>query len=312
MATHIDIGSDFGKLKERIRVLVDLAEKFQNIYPGVYYDTGAWSAIKLLTVLRFVPIYTRIIPKFPEYFKKMYYVELLAGTGLCRIRPQGDIVAGSTLIAATLSYTPFDEYILVERDSTSANALGQRMKTVAKDVKIFNCDCNGCIDDIMSRMVPKSHYLAFVDCEGLDVDWTTMEALFSKPGDVLFNFQTQGIARTVGRAKKGSNACRDSLNRFFGGNEWKKLAYPDDFLSLYAEKIQLNTNRKIVLSFPVKGPRGFRYDVLLATRYTRGGSPWIKPMIDLRENVEKYRFKMVERILDILKGRIATLNSLLG
>lgn len=305
------LSADFEFLKTRVGVLLEIAKKFNSICPETYYETGAWSAIKLLTILRFVPIYTKIIPKYPQYFRKMYYIELLAGAGLCKIRPRGDVVAGSALMAATLCYEPFDEYILVEKEEERANALEQRMRIVTKNLTIYKCDCNECIGDIVNRMETKSHYLAFVDCEGVEVEWRTLQTLLGKPGDMLFNFQSQSVARLVGRAKKGKSALEETLNRFFGDDGWKKHDSPDSLLHYYIEKIRYMTSRDIVLSFPVKGPRGFRYDILLATRRTRGGSPWIMPMIELQEKVEKYRFRTVELILDILKGRVVPLDALL-
>lgn len=299
--------TNFSWLRGKIGTLLEAAERFKNICPGVYYNTGAWSVIKLLTILYFVPIYTRIIPK---YFPTMRYIELLAGTGLCRIRKTKDIVAGSTLIAATVGYKPFDEYILVEENKKRAEALGQRMKTITPHVKIFNCNCNECIEDPVDLLGEREHYLAFVDCEGLDVNWSTMDALLSKPGDMLFTFQSQAVARQVGKVARGWTGYAEGLNAFFGDDGWKPLRGPDALLQHYMNKIREETTRKVVLSLPVKGPGGFRYDVILATRRTRGGNPWIEPMRSLRDRMERYRFELVEAALNILTGRQLALNSI--
>lgn len=128
--------------------------------------------------------------------------------------------------------------------------------------------------------------MAFVDCEGLDVSWSTMQSLFARNGDVLFNFQTQNILRTASKAMKHSIGCEsltEKLDWFFGGNGWIDCKEPDDFLQYYTDKIRTETTRKIVLPLPVRGPRGYRYDIVLATRITRGRNPWIKPMEDLKE-----------------------------
>lgn len=60
-----------------------------------------------------------------------------------------DIIAGSALIACKHCYHPFDKYFLVEEDPRRAEALRARIKTVTEDFKVFNRDCNDCIEEIM-------------------------------------------------------------------------------------------------------------------------------------------------------------------
>lgn len=305
----------FKWLKPRVRKLVDIAKPFRRIHPNVFYESGEWSIIKLLVILRFVEIYTKIIkaPKQRVFFQNMYYIDLLAGSGLCRIGSKGDIIAGSALIACKQCYHPFDKYFFVEEDSTRAEALRTRIETVTKDFKVFNCDCNECIEEIMSGINKRSHYLAFVDCEGLDVSWSTMQSLFSRNGDVLFNFQTQNILRTASKAKKrslGWESTSEKLDWFFGDDGWVDCEKSDDFLQYYGEKIRNETTRKIVLPLPVKGPRGYRYDIILATRITSGRNPWIKPMEELREIMGGYRPEIVKKTLDILMKRQLSLNQI--
>lgn len=295
-------------LKPRVRKLVEIAEPHKLNYPEVFYDTKPWSIIKLLALLRFVDVYTKIIkaPKQQRFFKNMYYIDLLAGSGLCRIDPKGDIIAGSSLIACTQCAHPFDKYFLVEKDPEKAKALKARIETVTSNAKIFACDCNDCIKEIMEEIDKGDHYLAFIDCEGLDVSWQTMKSLFDKNGDVLFNFQTQSIWREpniVRNKSRGWEATLDRLNWFFGDERWKNCEHADDMLKCYIDRIENETTRKIVLPLPVKGSGSYRYDIILATRETRAGSPWIKSMKDLQEIMGGYRPDIVEKTLDILMKR---------
>lgn len=304
----------YGWLKPRVKKLVDIADPFKAIHPHVFYQTGSWSVIKLLALLRFVEIYTKIIkaPRQQVFFRNMYYIDLLAGSGLCRIGSKGDIIVGSALIACKNCYHPFDRYFLVERNPEKAKALEARIETVTTDFELYNCDCNDCIEQITSRIGERSHYLAFVDCEGLDVSWSTMQSLFGRNGDVLFNFQTRGIDRTIGKVQKrsrGWKAMSDKLSWFFGDEEWEDFEDPEDPLAYYTCKIAKETTRKVVLPLPVKGPGGYRYDIILATRRTRGGNPWIKPMKELQSIMGGYRPEIVKRTLDILMKRQLSLNN---
>lgn len=304
----------FEWLRPRVKRLVEIAEPFKTIYPKVFYETGPWSIIKLLALLRFVNIYSKIIkaPRQRSFFENMYYIDLLAGSGLCRIGSKGDIIAGSALIACIECYHPFDKYFLVEKRLDNAKALATRIGTTKPNFQVFNCDCNDCVEEIINEIGEKDHYLAFVDCEGLDVSWATMQKLFAKNGDVLFNFQTQGICRVGAKIEKcspGWKECVKRLDWFFGDDRWKDCEEPDDFLNAYMSKITEETTRKIVLPLPVKGPRGYRYDIILATRMTRGGNPWIKPMEELQNMMGGYKPEIIEKTLDILMKRQLSLNN---
>src|SRR3990170_937458 len=225
-------------LKPRVKKLVEMAEPHKFYHPEIFYETKPWSIIKLLGLLRFVDVYTKIIkaPRQSRFFKNMYYIDLLAGSGLCRIDPKGDIIAGSAIIACTQCSHPFDKYFLVEKDSEKASALKARIETVTPNFRIFNCDCNDCIEEIMEEIDVRDHYLAFVDCEGLDVSWSTIKSLFDKNGDVLFNFQTQSIWREPSIVKnhsRGWEATLERLNWFFGDERWKNCEEADDLLRCY-------------------------------------------------------------------------------
>ena len=138
---------EYNWLKPRAKKLVEIADPLKTIHPNVFYETGEWTIIKLLALLRFVDIYTKIIkaPRQRRFFKNMFYIDLLAGSGLCRIGSKGDIIAGSALIACTQCYHPFDKYFLVEKNSEKAEALRARIETTTQNFKLFNLDCNDCI-----------------------------------------------------------------------------------------------------------------------------------------------------------------------
>jgi hypothetical protein len=52
--------------------------------------------------------------------------------------------------------------------------------------------------------------------------------------------------------------------------------------------------------------------MILATRKTKGGSPWIKPMEELQKIMGGYRPDIVRRTLDILMKRQRSLNEVFG
>ena len=311
-----EMSTEYDWLKPRVKKLVEIAKPLKIIHSETFYETKPWSIIKLLALLRFVNIYTKIIKakKQREFFKNMYYIDLLAGSGLCRIGARGDIFAGSALVACTECFHPFDKYFLVEKDFEKAEALKARIESITSNSKVFKRDCNDCIEEIVEEIDERDHYLAFIDCEGMDVSWATMESLLAKNGDVLLNFQTQSIWRQPNKVKNRSRGWRktlETLNRFFGDDRWKDCREASDLLECYMDKIRNETTRKIVLPLPVKGSGSYRYDIILATRKTKGGSPWIKPMEELKEIMGGYRPEIVRKTLDILMHRQETLNAVL-
>jgi len=95
---------------------------------------------------------------------------------------------------------------------------------------------------------------------------------------------------------------------FFGDDRWKDCTDPDRLLQFYTSKIREETTREIILPLLVKGERGYRYDIILATRKTCGGNPWIQPMRELQEIMGGYKPEIVKKTLDILMKRQLSLN----
>jgi three-Cys-motif partner protein len=303
-----EISKEYDWLKKEVKKLVEIAEPVKTIYPETFCPVGGWSIVKLLAFRRFVNIYTAIMgaEKQRKFFKSMFYLDLLAGSGLCRVRKTNDIVAGSAIIACKEAVHPFDNHFIVEKDTEKAKALEARIKTFTTDYRLFNRDCNDCVDEIIAEIPNKSHYLAFVDCIGMDVPWATMRKLFSKNGDVLINFQTSLLWREPNIVKKKSRGwekTEKNLNNFFGDERWKYAEESNDLLNLYVQKIRTETSRKLVISLPVIGKGSYRYDIILATRVTRGGSPWIKSMQDLEARMGGYKPALIRGILDYLMCR---------
>lgn len=289
---------DFGDwVAKHVGKLRDTVEKVKNVKPNVTYGPkGEWTVAKLLVLGYWVDVYTKIISKQIEqkHFDAMYYIDLLAGSGICTIqretRTEPDIVAGSAVVAATYCYRPFTDYVLVEQRAENITALKERMRLLAGNVIGINDDCNDCIDRVVTMLTPRTNYLAFIDNEGADAKWPTVLKLVEKAGDIWITFQTSEIRRTV-----ESGAVRS----FLGLEEDEES--PDDVLSYYKNKIE--RCGRIVKVMRVPGIGGFSYDLLFVTRATRGQNPWLQIIDRLTERVEKLDIDFIRTILDQLSGR---------
>lgn len=286
-------------LEEKLDSLSKEAEKLSNLHEGVYYDVGAWAPLKLIVLLLYLDVYTKIIPKqIPKHFDSMAYLDLLAGPGINRIRDTGHRIIGSPLIAATASHRPFTKLLLVEGKPERSKALEDRLKTEIDEnrFEVYRENCNVAVDKIVEEHLKKGrpHYLAFIDCQGLDVDWATMEKILKYPGDLIFTFQTAMIDRAQDHS--------DRLNKFYGDDSWKTAKSRDDFLRCYEDK--LREYRDIVINIRIKEKRrgGFYYHLIFATRKTKGGNPWLQAVDLIKNRIENHTGDAVKYAFDVLSG----------
>jgi three-Cys-motif partner protein len=158
-----------------------------------------------------------------------YYVEGFAGPGVNLIRTTVR-VAGSPLIA--LDAAPeFRKCILVERGARSAEALTRRTEVYGARAVVLRGDCNRDLIPLMAEHVnPNAPCLAVLDPEGLELHWSTVEAIagFKNPGrskvEQLILLPTNtGFIRllTVDRDPEPWAVAR--LDRMFGSDEWRPI-----------------------------------------------------------------------------------------
>ena len=127
------------------------------------------------------------------------YVDLQAGPGKNRIGRR--IVFGTPLIALTANF-PATGFYFNELDKSNFDALSKRVN--ASDLKntthLFNDDANDIVTTVCRDLERQSGLnIAFVDPEGLEIEWSTIERLARvKRMDLIINFSTSGIRRAEG------------------------------------------------------------------------------------------------------------------
>jgi len=166
-------------------------------------------------------------------WRALYYIDLQAGPGKNIFEPSHEIMLGSPLIAVTAKY-PFTQYRFVELGREECDALKERISaSERKDtVRIFQGDCNNEVDHIVAeiqqldRQRIEGKYstlnLAFLDPEGLEIQWKTVEKL-GQIGrmDLIINFSTSGFTRNAKQLIGKTETTR--LDNFFGTQEWKEI-----------------------------------------------------------------------------------------
>lgn len=192
-------------------------------------DSQDYAKDKLTILNGYMARYTTAMKDKP--WRALNYVDLQAGPGKNSFSPSGHTLLGSPLLALTTRY-PFTNLYLVEMGTPEYGALKTRVSASdhAASVKLFNEDCNGAVNRIVEqiRTIDKKCIqgkwpclnLAFLDPEGLEVAWRTVEQLASlERMDLIINFSTSGITRNAGLA--AANEDDTTVDRFFGTREWR-------------------------------------------------------------------------------------------
>jgi three-Cys-motif partner protein len=244
----------------------------------VVRDSGIWATEKLYYLKRYLDIFS--VGMKNRWRSKLYYVDLFAGPGRCRVRETGEEVDGSPLIA--LRYA-FSKYFFFEEDGNNCLALKTRIKSQApdklEDVVVANGDCN---DQIAKTRFPLGNLgLAFVDPTGISqLAFETIRKLAENGKiDLIINFP-EGMAIRM-NLHQYTQRERSALNRFMGSSRWQeryKLALTSfdqicreianeylenlhslGYLALDRDWIPVRTNQNTLLYyllFASKDPRG--------------------------------------------------------
>jgi len=192
---------------------------------------GGWVAEKLHYVRHYINVFTSSMHGKP--WRGMHYIDLFAGPGKCRTRDTGTIHLGSPLLALQTPH-PFARYFFVDLQPRAITALEKRCSAspLRARIQFLVGDSNVLVREIVQQIaeidrpyIPDTWHslnLAFLDPEGLDLQWKTVETLASaKRMDLIIHYPEGGLNRTM--AKVFASDDETAVDRFFGGAEWRKI-----------------------------------------------------------------------------------------
>ena len=81
-------------------------------------------------------------------------------------------------------------------------------------------DCNRFVEQIFSDQF--CHNLVFIDMEGFDVTWESMERIIQSKSDIIINFPTSCFERTKALENQ------QCLDKFYGDHTWVEKATDRD------------------------------------------------------------------------------------
>lgn len=204
---------------------------------------GPWTEDKLNRLKKYLQAYLKIFDKNERAsFYQTIYVDAFAGTGS---RSSPDIVEASTLsfyeeedvkafqagsawIALEMEPS-FDQYFFIEQNPAYACQLTQLQEQFPhKHITIQEGDANDKLKDWCNRTNWKKHRaVVFLDPYGMQVEWSTLEAIArTKAIDLWILFPLgQGVNRLLTKQSLPEGAWSDRLTKIFGTTEWKDVFY---------------------------------------------------------------------------------------
>jgi three-Cys-motif partner protein len=179
-------------------------------------ETGEHTKEKLRIIAQYLPVYLQATKNVMERI----YIDAFAGPGRNKIKPSGEIVDGSPLIAlksVAKNGTLFDRYYFIEMAPKVAAELQNSLEQSRPGGpwEVIPGDVNTELPKLMKKIHPRSPTFVLLDTEGIEPAWTTIESLSKWQTELLINFPLgMGINRNTGSAK---------VTRYFGTDEWKPI-----------------------------------------------------------------------------------------
>lgn len=258
---------------------------------------GRWTTIKLDYLARYLERF--IVSMRGKDWRAIHYIDLFAGPGKNQINGTNEIVLGSPLISLTQK-RHFDQYFFSDLDPANIAVLDQRC-TVSPhyskerfsvgDANSQVTAIKAKIDRIDGEFIKDSWpslNIAFLDPEGLELKWSTVETLAqAKRMDLIIYYSQMGITREAPKAIR--KPAPTVIDEFFGGTEWRGIYrkyqtrgekfYHRKLIDLYKGKLkdlgyviqEVDADEPLVRSTKRRAPL---YRLLFASKNKLGNKFW--------------------------------------
>ena len=186
---------------------------------------GVWTLEKLAILLLYFEGFTRACGRA----RGGYYLDGLAGPGICRIRgarAQPNYVWGSPLIALR-TQPPFQRCISLDISEGNTRALSSRVSSYGTRAVVHAGDVNQRLANVVRSEVPgRAPCFCLLDPEGTELQWSTIEAVARTPGRrrkpellVLFPME-MGFIRLLTTAAEIRSGWKARIDRMFPDGTW--------------------------------------------------------------------------------------------
>jgi three-Cys-motif partner protein len=133
---------------------------------------GAQTRTKLSIVRDYLPLFNKVTS---TKARDRIYIDAFAGSGSGSDPHTGDLYDGSAALSLKVE-PPFTEVYLVEKDAARAAEL-ELLAAEHPDARVLVEDANKAIPKLLGSLNRHAPTLAFLDPEGTELHWATVEAL---------------------------------------------------------------------------------------------------------------------------------------
>lgn len=193
---------------------------------------GYWTRAKLQILSEYLGPFLTASQSQPE----AVYIDAFAGEGEGVDRVTGERFKGSAvrgLEATSANGSQFTKLRYFERDSR-ATALEARLRAEfpGRDIKVHAGDCNSLLHEALDELsgVRWAPTFAFVDPDGLEVDWETLRLLSMHKGrdaryktEIWLLFSSPAFMRVLGLARPMTDEAAEQVTRSFGSDDWRPI-----------------------------------------------------------------------------------------
>ncbi len=246
---------------------------------------GYWTEVKLQILADYLGPFLTACQSQPE----VVYLDAFAGDGHGLSRVTGEKFQGSALRALEAqgrNGNRFTRLRYFEREGKAAG-LEERLRAdnPGRDIKVYGGDCNARLRDALDELhaVRWAPTFAFLDPDGLEVDWQTLEMLAAhKSGskyktELWMLFASPAFMRVLSR-KDPTDEAAAQVTRLFGTDAWRPIHQMraanelspeesrNEFVNLMRRRLEVELGYARTHSLHLKTERGVPlYHMIFAT-----------------------------------------------
>ena len=246
---------------------------------------GYWTEVKLQILADYLDAFLTAC----QGQREVVYLDAFAGDGRGLSRVTGEIFQGSALRALEArgkNGHRFTRLRYFEREG-KASALEARLRAdnPGRDIKVYGGDCNARLRDALDELhdVRWAPTFAFLDPDGLEVDWQTLEMLAAhKTGskyktELWMLFASPAFMRVLSLSDPTDESAAQ-VTRLFGTEAWRPIhrmrcageltpeESRNEFVNLMRRRLEVDLGYARTHSLHLKSERGVPlYHMLFAT-----------------------------------------------
>ncbi len=229
-------------------------------------DAASWTEEKLMILDAYLGAFAKACQRAGGW----YGLDLFAGTGLNWSTVRDAPTRGSALIALDAHPPQAIKVVMAEKQPGAFAALEHRTQSYGDRAIRFNADANDAIDEMLAIVPTRAPCFAFLDPEGSELEWETVEATAAhKRGHSRNKIEQLILFPTDMGFVRLAPDHPELVTRIYGHDRWKAI-----YERRSADVITPEQARSEYVRLYASGLRTLGYDTVLDRQITKSnGAP---------------------------------------